>query len=601
MSLPSSERRALPNISPQRKKERTLQALVRRLEGLACRQPVMVVFEDAHWIDPTSRELLDLAFERLRTQRVLLIVTFRSEFQPPWTGQPQVTTLALNRLDRCDQVALVEEITGGKALPAEVVARIVGRTDGVPLFVEELTKSVLESGLLREEADCYVLDGALPAVIPMTLHASLMARLDRLGPTAKEVAQIGAVLGREFAYELIEPVATRPTGELQAALGQLSEAGLLFCRGAAPHASYVFKHALIQDAAYQSLLKHTRQQYHQRAAKLLEDRFPEVASTQPELVAHHYMEADCPAQAISYWLKAGVAAARQSANVEAIDQFRQGLELVEALPDMRERAARELDLQIALGPALSATKVRSHPDIGRAYGRSLELCRQLGDHPRRFTALRGLMIYHVNLLEMEKAQHFAEEMLRVAERLDDAARLVGAHVTLGGTLYWQGKLELALAHYRRAVEMFDPHMQFPDWPGAHPGVQCHIYPMAISWMLGHPERSLDELRAAVRSAETLGHPYTLAQTLCYGALLHIFRREPSAVADFAGRALKICEEHRIAQYHAYALCADGWALTVSGERGEGLAKIAQGVDGYVAAGGDQVIGVAGVRNDAPSS
>ena len=247
---------------------------------------------------------------------------------------------------------------------------------------------------------------------------------------------------------------------------------------------------------------------------------------------------------------------------------------------MRERAERELDLQMALGPALFATKAYSHPDIGRTYARAWELCRQLEDHSREFTALRGLQLYHQNLLEMEKAQHFAEEALRVAERLGDAARLVGAHMALGVTLFFQGKLEPALAHFRRGFEMFDPNMQFPDWPGAHPGVQCQFYLTLISWMLGYPDRSLDELRAAVRSAETLGHPLTLAQTLCWVALVHIFRHEPSAAADYAGRALRICEEQRIAQYHAFALCANGWALCVSGESEKGLAQIAQGVDSY---------------------
>jgi tetratricopeptide (TPR) repeat protein len=355
---------------------------------------------------------------------------------------------------------------------------------------------------------------------------------------------------------------------------------LLYQRGRPPRSRYLFKHALIQDAAYQSLLKRTRQQYHQQAAKLLEDRFPEVASTQPELVAHHYTQANCPAQAIAYWHKAGLAAARQSANLEAIDQFHRGLALVEALSDPRERAERELDLQMALGPALYATKSYSHPDIGRTYARAWELCRQLGDDPREVTALRGLYLHHNNLLEMEKALHFAEEALRVAERLDDAGRLVGAHMSLGSSLYFQGKIEPALAHYRRGFELFDPNMQFPDWPGSHPGVQCQFYLAAISWMLGYPDRSLEELRTAVRSAETLGHPLTLAQTLCYAALVHVFRHEPAAAADCAERALRICEEHRIANWHAVALCMNGWALGASGESEKGLALISQGVDSY---------------------
>ena len=224
--------------------------------------------------------------------------------------------------------------------------------------------------------------------------------------------------------------------------------------------------------------------------KLLEERFPAVASAQPE-VAHHYSEANCPAQAIAYWHKAGMAAASKSANVEAVDQFRRGLALVEALSDMRERAARELDLQMALGPALVGTRSYNHPDVGRTYARAWELCRQLSDHSREVTALRGLTLHHQSLLEMEKSQHFAEKGLRVAERLGDAARLVGAHVSLGGTLYWQGKLEPALAHFRQSSEMFDPHMQFPDFPGSHPGVQCQFMPMLISWMLGYPDRSLE--------------------------------------------------------------------------------------------------------------
>jgi predicted ATPase len=367
---------------------------------------------------------------------------------------------------------------------------------------------------------------------------------------------------------------------LESGLGQLVADELLYQRGRPPRSRYLFKHALIQDAAYQSLLKRTRQQYHQQAAKLLEDRFPELASTQPELVAHHYTEANCPAHAIAYWHKAGTAAARQFAYVEAIDQFRRGLALVEALSDPRERAERELDLQMALGAALYAAKAYGHPDIGPAYARAWELCRQLGNLSWEVTALRGLERHHTNLLQMQKAQHFAEEAMRVAERLDDAARLVGAHMSLGVVLYFQGKLEPALAHFRQGFDLFNPKMQFPDWPGSHPGVACQLWPALISWMLGYPDRSLEELRAAVRSAETLGHPVTLAYTLSHGAFVHIFRYEPPAAADYAGRALKIGEEHRIAQFHAGALCANGWALGASGESEKGLAQIGQGVDGY---------------------
>ena len=293
---------------------------------------------------------------------------------------------------------------------------------------------------------------------------------------------------------------------LQSGLGQLVVDELLYQRGCPPRSRYLFKHALIQDAAYQSLLKRTRQQYHQQVAKLLEERFPDVVNTQPELLAHHYTEANCPAEAIAYWLKAGAAAAKQSANVEAIDQFGKGLELVAALPGPRERAEQELDLQMALGPAPFATRARAAtPTLTepmRGPGNSVS---NSGMTHGGFTALRGLMSYPM-LPEIAKSQHFAEEALRVAERLDDAAHLVGGHMALGVTLYFQGKLEQALAHFRRGFEMFDPNMQFRNWPGSHPAVQCQFFPALISWMLGYPDRSLAELKAAVRSAETLGTP-----------------------------------------------------------------------------------------------
>jgi tetratricopeptide (TPR) repeat protein len=499
---------------------------------------------------------------------------------PPWPQRSHMTPITLNRLERPEVETMVGHMADGRALPGEVVDHIVVKADGVPLYVEELTKAILGSGVLEARGDAYVLTGALVQLhIPETLQDSLMARLDR-APRLREVAQLGAVLGREFSYDMISALAGIEEEILQSGLGQLVVDELLYQRGRPPRSRYLFKHALIQDAAYQSVLKRTRQQYHERAAKLLEDRFPEVVSTQPELLAHHYTEANCPAQAIAYWLRAGAAAARQFANLEAIDQFHRGLALVEALSNRRERAERELDLQMALGPALNATKLGSHPDIGRTYARAWELCRQLEDHSREFTALRGLQLYHLQQLEMQKAQHFAEEALRVAERLDDAARLVGGHMAVGAVLFFQGELELAFAHFRRGFEMFVPDMQFPDWPGAHPVVQCQIWPMLISWMHGYPDRSLEELRAAVGSAETLGHPVTLAQTLCFVALAHIFRHEPLAAADSAGSALRICEEHRIAQLHAIALCANGWALGISGDSEKGLAQIAQGVDGF---------------------
>src|SRR5438552_2581574 len=370
-----------------------------------------MAWEDLHWADPTTLETLGMLVGQAPTAALLVVATYRPELTPPWPKRSHMTPITLNRLERPEVEAMVNHLVGGRPLPGEVVDHIVAKSDGVPLYVEELTKAILGSGVLEARGDAYVLTGALAQLhIPATLRDSLMTRLDR-APRLREVAQLGSVLGREFAYDMISALAGIEEEILQSGLGQLVVDELLYQRGRPPRSRYLFKHALIQDAAYQSLLKRTRQQYHQRVAKLLEDRFPEVASTQPELVAHHYTEANRPAPAIAYWHKAAAAAARQSANLEAIDQFRRGLALVEALPDPRERAEHELDLQMALGPALFATKFAWHPDIGRTYARAWELCQQLGDHSRGFTALRGLMLHHLNRAEMEESQPFAEEAL----------------------------------------------------------------------------------------------------------------------------------------------------------------------------------------------
>jgi class 3 adenylate cyclase/tetratricopeptide (TPR) repeat protein len=590
MSVPTPEDR-YPRLSmtPQQRRDTTLDAIVAWLIELAEGAPVLMAWEDLHWADPTTLEALGMLIEQVPTAALLVVATYRPELTPPWPQRSHMIPITLNRLERPEVETMVGHLAGGRLLPGEVVDHIVAKADGVPLYVEELTKAILGSGVLEARGDAYVLSGALAQLhIPATLQDSLMARLDR-APRLREMAQLGSVLGREFAYDMISALAGIEEEMLQSGLGQLVVDELLYQRGRPPRSRYLFKHALIQDAAYQSLLKRTRQQYHERVAKLLEDRFPEVASTQPELVAHHYTQANCPAQAIAYWYRAGMAAASKSANFEAIDQFRRGLALVEALPEMRERAARELDLQMALGPALIATKIYSHPDVGQAYARAWELCRQLRDDRRGFTALRGLYLHHANLSEMEKVQHFAEEALRVAERLGDAARLVGAHAALGVVLFYQGRLQPALAHFRRGLKMFEPNMQFRDWPGSHPGVQCQFGLPLISWMLGYPDQSLDELRAAVRSAETLGHPLTLAQVLCWVSFIHIWRNEPPEVADYAGRALKLCEEYRIAQWHVFALCVDGWAVAVSGESEKGLAKIAQALNSYRLAANQNVL------------
>ena len=337
---------------------------------------------------------MDLTVDRVRRLPVLLAITFRPEFQPPWGGRSHVTSLALNRLGEREGEALVQKLAGNAALTADIVAEIVERTDGVPLFVEELTKAVLESAAQEDRVAAVLATTSLAALsVPATLHASLMARLDRLGPAPKEIAQIGAVLGREFAYELIEPVAQRPERELQAALDQLGDAGLLFCRGIAPHASYLFKHALVQDAAYGTLLRGKRQELHARVAAVLEQHFADLVERQPELLAHHLTAAGDTERAVDQWLKAGQHAAARSAHLEAIRHFDRGLAALAALPEGPARDAREIELQLARGLSLFTAEGFASAEAAEAYTRARELAERRDDTRQLFTArLRPLAI-----------------------------------------------------------------------------------------------------------------------------------------------------------------------------------------------------------------
>jgi predicted ATPase len=382
--------------------------LVAWLLAEAERKPVLTAWEDLHWADPSTLELHSLLIDQAPAARILTVMTFRPEFHPPWGTRSHLTQLTLSRLGRKQVEAMIAEVTGGKTLPTEVVQQIVAKTDGVPLFVEELTKMVVESvesiGSI-ESIESVEGHGRLPILlgIPATLQDALMARLDRLA-TVKEVAQLGATMGREFPYELLRAVSPLDEETLQKGLAQLVEAELLYQRGLPPQARYLFKHALIQDAAYQSLLKSSRRQYHQQIAHVLDERFPETTETHPELVAHHYTEAGLIEQAIPYWQQAGQRAVQRSANLEAISHLTKGLELLKTLPDTPERAQQELMLQVALSTPLMLTRGWAAPDVGRVHSRARELCRQLGETPQLFPVLHGVWTFHFIRAELQTAQ-----------------------------------------------------------------------------------------------------------------------------------------------------------------------------------------------------
>jgi predicted ATPase len=547
-----------------------------------------MVFEDAHWIDPTSRELLDLAVERVRSLPVLLIVTFRPEFQPPWAGQPQVTMLALNRLDRHDRTVLVEQIASGKALPNEVVAQIVDRTDGVPLFVEELTKSVLESGLLREEEDRYVLDRALPPfAIPTTLHDSLRARLDRLA-SVRLVAQIGAAIGREFSYALLRAVSRLPEDELQAALGRLVASELVFQRGTPPDAVYTFKHALVQDAAHGSLLRSSRQQLHAQIAEALAARSPELMDSQPELFAQHYAEAGLVEKSVICWGKAGRRSAARSAMPEAAAQFHKGLDQLALLPGNPEHQRQELELLSALGAVLRAVKGYAAPETGDAYARARVLWDQLGSPAEFLQVPYGQSVYHAFRGELDQALELDEDLLRLSLQRKDSAGLVLAHYSSGRNLMFVGSFASSRLHLEEALALYDPvsHRSLAHQAGFHPQVVSQAVLGIVLLCCGFPDQALAWSSASIAEARRMAHSPSLATVLSLGTLLLSFVGEDAPLDERAGQLVAVATEQGFPYWRAQGTIFRGWVTVKNGAIAEGISLLRSGSTAFRATGAE---------------
>ena len=573
-----------PTLTPQRQKQKTLQALLAWFLREAERRPVLLIVEDLHWVDPSTLELLSLLLDQVPMARVLIVLTFRPDFTSPWAPHSHITQLTLSRLGRKQVEAMVERVARDRVLPPEVLQQVVAKTDGVPLFVEELTKMVLESGLLKEQADRYELTDPLPPLaIPTTLHDSLMARLDRLS-TVKEVAQLGATLGREFTYELLQAVSPLKETELQRDLARLVEAELLYQRGFPPQARYIFKHALIQEAAYQSLLKSTRQYYHRQIAQILAERFGETAETQPELLAHHYTEAGLFAQALPYWQQAGQKAIERSAHVEAISHLTKGLELLKTLPHTSEHSQQELALQITLGVPLTATKGYAAAEVGKAYTRARELCRQMGESPQLIPVLFGLWRFYLQRAELQTARELAEQSLSLAEHVRDPARLLRAHNTLGVTLFFIGELTSAQEHLEQGIALYSPQQRRSLASVQDPVVACLSYIAWTLWHLGYPDQALKRSEEALALAQELSHPYSLAMALFFAAELHYLRREVAAVQERATAAVTLSAEQEFPFWLAQGTCLQGWAIAEQGQTAEGLARMYRGLSIYQATG-----------------
>ena len=582
LSLPHPEGYLPLTLSPQKQKEKTQEAVVAWLCSEATQHAVTYAWEDLHWADPSTLELLTLFLAQVPTARLLTVLTFRPEFVPPWGAHSYFSQLTLSRLEQPQVKVMVEKVTGGKTLPKEVIQQIANKTDGVPLFVEELTKMVVESDLVKEVNGHYELKGTLPPLaIPSTLQDSLMARLDRLA-TVRELAQIGATLGREFTYELLHAVSPLNEATLQQGLKQLVESELVYQSGIPPQARYLFKHALVQETAYQSLLKSRRQQLHQQVAQVLEKQFPQIVETQPELVAHHYTEAGLVEPAIPYWQQAGEKAAKRSANVEAISHLTKGLDLLTTLPDTFERAQQELTLQIALGSPLMATKGYGATEVQQTYTRARELGRQVGETPQLFPILWGLWEFYGVGAQYKAARELAEQCFRLAQSSQDPLLLVEAHYALGGTLFPLGEFTTARGHFEEMIALYDPqqHSAYTSLYVQDPGVVCRGFLALTQWYLGYPDQAFKRLHEALSLARELSHPYSLGLALMFATYLHQHCREGQAVQERAEAEITLSREQGFSFLLAVGTILRGWALAEQGQGEEGLVQIRQGLEAF---------------------
>jgi class 3 adenylate cyclase/predicted ATPase len=585
LALPTPATSAPLTLTPQKQKERTLQALLQVMMAQAERQATVSVWEDLHWADPSSLEFLSLLIEQLPTTKLLLVLTFRPEFTPPWKPRSHLSQLVLNRLGKKQVEAMIEQAAAGNQLSSDVIEQIRVKTDGVPLFVEELTKSVVEAR--GQGTGDGGRDGKPVGVlaIPATLQEALLARLDRLS-TARQIAQLGATLGREFSYELLLAVAPTNETDLQAALAKLVEAEILYQRGVGEQARYFFKHALIQDTAYQSLLKSTRLQYHQQIAQVLEEHFPDTKATQPELLAHHYTEANLIKQAVPYWQQAGQNATQRSANAEAISHINKGLELLKTLPDTIERAQQELPLQIALGTPLIGTKGWGAPELEKVYSRAQELCHQIGDTPQLFPVLVGLLAFHGIRGELRTGRERGEQLLNLAQSVHSPDLLLEVHMALGFALLFLGEFISARVHLERASALYDlqQHRGHAFLYGQDPGVASLFFTAYLLWVLGYPDQALRSIAHSRSLAQEVAYPYSQALALMHSSIINYLRREAHAAQEHAEACIALSTEQGFPQYFASCTLTRGWALSERRQEHDAISAMHQVIITMKAAG-----------------
>ncbi len=553
LSLPNDGRYPALDLAPEQRRQRTLEALTAQLAGLAGQRPVLMIVEDTHWVDPTSQEVFGRTVDQIKNLPVLLIVTFRPEFNAPWVGQSHVTSLTLNRLGEREAAAIIAHLVGNKELPADVMAEIVERTDGIPLFVEEMTKAVLEA---EGESEARRTAAAVPSpalAVPASLHASLMARLDRLG-SAKEVAQVGAAIGREFSHALLASVMRKPEAELGSALDHLIAAGLLFRQGVPPHSSYLFKHALVQDAAYGTLLREPRRALHACIAETLEGQFAEIVASQPELVARHSGEAGLTKKATNYWLLAGRSAAGRYANLEAIVHLQRGIEAIDRLPESSTKDRMELDLHLALGPCIIATQGAASDMAAATFARARQICERLDDAPPEYLHVMNWL--HIALAvrgELPQAREAAGKLIDLAEARGDRPALLNNLRAAGLSSLLMGRIVEACDWLEKNVKEYGdssaPEKVAARAAGQDAGAAGSAVMSWALWVLGRVDKSVAQIDAALQRADALKDDHhTQAYVSHYASVLYALRGDPGSAYQQAVRCFTLSERYGFRQW-----------------------------------------------------
>ena len=574
-------------LDPPQRRQRTLDALKRVLLRESQVQPLLLVFEDLHWIDSEMQALLEHLVESLPPARILLLVNYRPEYQHGWGSKTYYTQLRLDPLPPASAAEVLAAFLGDDLSLAPLTHLLIARTEGNPFFLEESVRTLVETGVLVGEIGACRLAKPLESLqIPATVQAVLAVRIDRLPPEAKRLLQTAAVIGSEVSLPLLQAIAELPEVALHRGLRHLQAAEFLYETYAPTALAYTFKHVLTQEVAYQSLVQRVRQQYHARIAQVLEERFPEKAEIQPELLAYHYTEADRGAQAIPYWQRAGRRAVERSANVEAISHFTKGLELLKILPDTPERAQQELTLQLAMGSPLLMLTGHTAPEVEHAYARAYELAQQIGDGPQRFSALIGLWRFYFSQSRLERARELAEQCFTLAQCLQDVRLLQEAHMALGSTLLHLGEHIAARASLEQGIALYDPqHCRILAFSrGSDPGVACLARVAWTLWFLGYAEQALARSHEALALAKDMSHAYSLAFALHLAGVLHQCRREVQVVQAWAEAEMVLSSAQGFLYWSEGGMIRRGWALVQQGALEEGIAQLRQGLNAWLARG-----------------